>query len=564
MHTAIKVLIALLGLLLTIGAAQAQNPWGYPPPYGAPGAAQPRQPPPGNWQFRQAPQNNARGQAPTYTPPQAPGYQAAPGWQQYGTPYAQAQQGVARSPKIEIDVNNDRPYVQQNVLMRMRLVSDRNLKEATPSFSGVEEALFQKLAGPTPSTRDSGAGREIVNEFIYSMTPLQAGRLKIDGIQVTGKFADAYGRPGQEFTARLPHALGMDVRPAMASVRPWLPLQSLSVNAVLDKEGVVEEGEPVTLMLELKATGATGDHLPNLEPLLRSPDFRVYREQTMTDAELSRDRSHILGKRTEYYTLVPHSGGRLRLPQVRIGWWNTETATREFSTLPMRTFDVDGAAGLFGFSRSEEEKASGGWSIFWLPLIGIFLLLMGYWGGVWLRGLRRNAIPPLDEPESEPALRRLGSAMGRTRQDVGRRLAAGLGRLNPSRAVAATNRKLSSALPQSARLWMCMRSAAGATTPEDWCARFQDLSCRHLGFSHKAPMAEMAERIRRVRPGARHEQVKRLLLQLDGARYGDDDIDFPRWKRELNRAVRPGLGVLAGLTGNRVRRAGLPALNPQV
>jgi hypothetical protein len=138
----------------------------------------------------------------------------------------------------------------------------------------------------------------------------------------------------------------------MAAVRPWLPLQSLQIDAELDKaERDGARGRPVTLTLELEAAeGATGDQLPSLESQLRSDDFRVYREQTMTDTRLAENGNTLIGKRIEVYTLVPQSGGRLQLPELRLGWWNVETASREASSVPIRMFTVAGESGPFGFT----------------------------------------------------------------------------------------------------------------------------------------------------------------------------------------------------------------------
>jgi hypothetical protein len=55
------------------------------------------------------------------------------------------------------------------------------------------------------------------------------------------------------------------------------------------------------------------------------------------------------------------------------------------------------------------------------------------------------------------------------------------------------------------------------------------------------------------------------MQQLDGALYGGQDIDFPRWKRQFRREVSRGRGLVrgGGLQGRRIRRPLLPELNPR-
>jgi hypothetical protein len=54
------------------------------------------------------------------------------------------------------------------------------------------------------------------------------------------------------------------------------------------------------------------------------------------------------------------------------------------------------------------------------------------------------------------------------------------------------------------------------------------------------------------------------MRQLDGALYGRQDIDFPRWKRDLRRSLRPRRGAAASLLASLApRRVYLPELNPR-
>ena len=576
-----------------------------------PGSSDRDEQPPGAppWQFRPWDMNNARGVSPNYQAPgpevqgQMPGqmqgfqpgggyppgggyaprggYPGAgsypqgsggyqPGWPgQYGAPYGQPQGLQAgRPPRLELEVSDHQPYVQENVLLKLRVVSDQNLETATPELPNSNDVLIQKLEGPSARSRTGGDGqREIVNEFIYTITPLRAGDIEVPRLTVSGKVAGGgygYGRSGGgSFEVESRGAIRLQVRPAMASVRPWLPLQDLSLNATLDGGGEVEAGQPVTLALELSATGAAGGQLPSLEPMLRNADFRVYREQTLTEGKLSADGRRLEGKRTEYYTLVPRSGGKLQLPEMRLAWWNVTTGTQEHAGLPIRTLQVEGEGGPFGLSASSDKPGGGGVSWFWLPLVGLLLLLVGYWGGVWLQGRAGRAAG------KSPLVARLraGIRAGAARASAGAEAAlAGVAkRLDPTPLVSGIQSRLTQALPPSTRFLMCVRAADGEPDPAAWAERFQDMTCRHLQFDGQTPLPGIAGRILSLRPNADPEQVQRLMQQLDAALYGKQDIDFPRWKQQFRRQVSRGRGLLGGGGARPMfRRPLLPALNPQV
>jgi hypothetical protein len=575
-------------LILTLLAAAEVQAFNFTFPFPGSSSRDSRPPPgPGPWQYRPQDPTNARGVPPSYAPPgtggtrqmpgQMPGYQRGyqpgagyqRGWPgQYGSPYGQqTTRQAGRPPRLELEISDHQPYVQENVLLKLRVISDQNLDTATPELPNSNDVLLQKIEGPNARSRTNARGaREIVNEFVYTVTPLRAGDLELPRLRVTGTAAGngyGYGQSGgQRYEAESEERLRLQVRPAMASVRPWLPLQDLTLNATLDGGEDVEQGQPVTLTMELTAAGASGSQLPSLESLLRSEDFRVYKEQTLTEAKLSSDGRRLQGKRTEYYTLVPRSGGKLQLPEIRLPWWNVTTGTREYAGLPIRTLRVDGESGPFGLPPSVDARERGGATWFWLPLLGLLLLLLGYWGGVWYKGRAQR------EPRQAIPGRRLGERLAAAIGSAAAGAADGVGRLarrlNPAPLVSHLKPRLSRSLPPSSRFLMCVRSANREDDPAAWAERFQETTCRHLQFDSQTPLPGVTGRILSLRPGADPEQIERLMQQLDGALYGNQDIDFARWKRQFRHQVGRVRGIARSSGGKlHLSRARLPELNPR-
>jgi hypothetical protein len=507
--------------------AQPQYPYGQPPGqsgYGPPPRGQPQAMQPGQFQ---------------------PGYRPAPGSGYYGPGALGAGQ-----PQLEVVVGERRPYVQQNVLVRLRVVSFGNLATASPALDGIADVLFEQVDGPNTSTRGSGNRQEIVNEYVVTMTPLRAGPMEVGPIEVSGTLAG-----GVPFTARTARPVELDVRPPIATLRPWLPLKTLRIAADLKDADGMARGRPATLTVELEAEGAVGSQLPSVESMLRSEDFRVYREQTMTDTRLADSGNTLIGKRIEVYTLVPHSGGRLQLPELRLAWWNVETATREASSVPIRVFNVAGESGPFGFADSAGARTSGDWQRYWLPVAGLGLLLLGYWGGVWLRSRSPGRRAPLWQlVQDGVALTGRGAAKG---------LALLARALNPAPLLRALRAALARLAPPSTRVYQCARAAAVEDNPAEWCLAFQRQACRRLAATAREPLPRMADRITALRPGADRARVQGLMQELDQALYNRADIDFARWKRDFRRALRPGAGALGSFVSGRVQRAKLPELNPR-
>ncbi|TVQ84107.1 MAG: hypothetical protein EA400_18030 [Chromatiaceae bacterium] len=591
---ALTLLLSLLplgGLLVPAGAlAQGYPPaWqfrpqdpnnarGVPPalppgqgtPYGYPGAAWPGGQPPASPQG--APQAPPQG-APAYPSGQYPGgYPQAPyGAGQYPTQYPNQYPGqypsqypgtrpaVSTAPRLEVEAAERAPYVQQSTLVRLRVISANSLETASPELAGYDDVLLEQVDGPKVSTRRGERGTEVVTDYVLVLTPLRPGELRVGPLRVSGTRAG-----GMPFTASATEPLQLSVRPPMAAVRPWLPLQTLTMNMQVEGEDGLAEGRPASLVLTLQAQGARGAQLPSLEPLLRTAaDFRIYREQTATDTRLSDDGRRLLGSRTEYYTLVPQSGGRLLLPELRVAWWNVDSASLQSAGVPIHTLQVAGESGPFGFGRSAAapRQADSGINWVWPPLIGVALLVLGYWGGVWMQSRRRPVGAGALLPRA-PLPARLRAGLSHASHRVAAGSTALARRLDPRPGLAAAGRLAVRLTPPGMRVYRCARVAGQASTPAAWALLFQQHACTQMQAQAREPLPRVADRIIRLRPGADQARVRALMAELDRALYNGRPLDFPRWKRDFRRALRPGVGGLFSMR-RRMRRARLPELNPR-
>ena len=501
--------------------------------------------------------------APAAVPPATYPYGAFPGWSPYAapnpSPWSQpAAQSAPRAPRLEVELGERQAYVQENVLLRLKVISDQSLTKATPEFPGANDLILHQLEDPKASSRTTPDGhREILTEFVYVLTPLRAGELSLPVPRVTGEMAgDAYGRP-QRFEASASEGPRLQVRPALTSVQPWLPLRALSLKASLDDHNI-KAGEPVSLVLDLEAIGATGSQLPSLESFLESPDYRVYREETQTEARVSADGQRLEGRRTEHYTLVPRADGRVRLPEVRLPWWNVTTGSREWVGLPAKLGAGPVEEGR-AWARGEDPGSGLGW--LWLSLSSLLLPVIGFAVGLRYRG--RLGSSRQRQPLGAGLGRRARAAAGLAR----RRLARARDRLHPAPLARRLGQHLTGLLPASSRFLFCLSAANREREPAVWARRFQSEACRHLPTAVQptgaGALPGLAGQVLRLRPGADPDQVIRLLRQLDGALYGGQDIDFRRWKRDFARQVGRLQGLLRARGRKpRLERPRLPALNP--
>jgi hypothetical protein len=577
-----------LGLALALAAASGQAGWPFPSfQIGSPDNRNG-----GSWQFPPMRQKAPGIQVPTgptnrynynYSyrggPPPRGGQRGG----SYGQPPAQHQS--SQPPRLEETLSGYQPYAQESVIYRIRIVSGENLKTVDVVLPSSNAVVFKRLEGPVARMRTTGGRQEIVNEFHYALTPLRAGSITLSPVRVRGTLASGYGPSrSREFEISGDSNLQLQVKPMVPGVQPWLPLQHLALRTEVLGAEELGPGKPFTLLVEMFAVGTTGSQLPSLERQLQGPDFKVYREQTNTTEELTSDRRGLQGTRKEYFTLVPQHAGELHLPELRTAWWDVNAETLQYASVPTQPLGSGGglfAAARFGLSEGTFFPA-GSSSVFWVPVAGIFGLLIGYWLAIWARGKKG------EEPEPTPLApllmrlqvwggllwRRLAPALGRFREptaaavnslapaagELGHQLATAARKLSPAPYWRRFREMLVMALPRSLRFWFCVRSAAAEEDPGAWVRYVKTVGNPHLGLSPQAPLSKVAERIIEVQINADPSRVQTLLEQLDSALYGGEHMDFAQWKRELAREVRPRPSLRRR---PRVRRpGGLPRLNP--
>jgi len=522
-----------------------QQPYGRPGqsyPYGQPGQQQFPYSQPGQQQpFSQPAQQQPRRPSSQprrdqqWTQP-SPGYGAGPA------------QGSSQAPRLEVSVSDLRPYVQQTVVLSLRIISDVNLDTVQPEIPGSGGLVISKLDGPIARARTSGGKQEIVNEYRYAVTPLSSGAISIPALRVKGTLSGGRGTP---FDVIAPASNVLEVQPVDASVQPWLPLHGLLIQSYMQGAESPEAGKPLSLVIDISAVGATGGQLPTFEKRLRNGgDFNVYREKSEIQGKVSSDGRYLTGNRTETFTLVPKFGGKIQIPELTIDWWNVDTGRAEKAIVPIRQLIAKGTPG------SDDEKIGdlfpGASSVLlWLPLIGLFGLTIGFWILAWLRQKRFGQVVE----EEITVVARFGV----------KQIRVFFAWLAPIRRLQKMRQLFVRSLPKSYRLWFCVRVVDSETDPEVWSYMLKFLANKHLGIPPQIPLRQLADTLTDIHPHADRAVMRELMGELDGCLYGENPVEFSIWKKRFREQLKPTVIPVPGRgRSRRIGKPRLPSLNPGI
>ena len=247
---------------------------------------------------------------------------------------------------IETDVAQDEVYVQSQLVYTFRIYRAVEFLEARLSDFAPEGAVTHRLGKDTTYTRVVGSRRYRVIERRFAVFPQASGRLALPALRLDARIAEAGAAPamgrlfGEGRRVRLvsqPVDVVVKPRPTTAAT-PWLPARALTLAEEWPEDPPrLVVGQPVTRTLRLEAVGLTGEQLPPLDlPDLGS--VRVYPDQPSIVTRAGANAVH--GERVQRIAMVPGAAGTLKIPELRVEWWDVEADATRTALIPARTIPV--------------------------------------------------------------------------------------------------------------------------------------------------------------------------------------------------------------------------------
>ncbi|GAB5450097.1 MAG: BatD family protein [Halioglobus sp.] len=248
---------------------------------------------------------------------------------------------------FEAEVDKDSVYVQEQLILTLRVLRAINLED--PSLAPVElEDAFVKPLQQQSFQRNIDGRLWLVHEMRYAIFPEHSGRFEIPPQLFTAR--ESVGRRSL-FDLRSGRSLRRTSRPIEIEVLPrprefpssnWLPARSLIIEEQWSAPPEqLREGESVTRTIRLQGEGLQGAQLP---PVLFQPvdGLKFYPDQPeITEQEVS---TGLLGMRRDSAAIVPTRAGTVSLPEIRIPWWDSQSETVRYAVLPAREIDIAAAA----------------------------------------------------------------------------------------------------------------------------------------------------------------------------------------------------------------------------
>lgn len=307
--------------------------------------------------------------------------------------------------------NNTKPYVHQQIIYTVRLLTRQRLLDAQYHPPQVEDALLMPLGdGRHYQTEFKGQAYE-VEEQQYAVFPQKEGKLTISPPALDAMAFGDFGPSRIRLEAK-PLTLTVSALPTDQSIKTWLPASSVMLEESYDHHNTqLLEGDTVVRTITIKTKDLAAELLPPLT-FNNTAAYHVYKEKPTTENHMEQDA--LWGSTTLQVTYLLSQSGQTILPAIHIPWFNTTTHRQEIASLPERALNIQARSGsthtpTHPMTSSKNQldtpsplapKHTLTISIFWV-LIAL-LSMVGLGSFFWYQHHRKQALQPTDTDNMLP------------------------------------------------------------------------------------------------------------------------------------------------------------------
>lgn len=272
---------------------------------------------------------------------------------------------------VEVSAKPRNPYVKSQVAYRVRLFTRSQLQDWELTDPQTDAGIVRRLGADRELSESIGGQAYRVIERQYAIFPLRTGLIEVAAPQLTAAIPDTRAQAGEDGFGEDPfapieggadaadgagepsgitrqlrtrgEALTLEVRlPPVGSKEPWLPAESVGLaDGWEPSTEAVSAGQPLLRTLTLTAVGTLSAQLPEFE-LANPPGIELEAGPSQTRDLLDGRRPVAVKELTVSY--VPIEPGLVRLPEIRLSWWDTGSDQPRTAVIGPRTLRVGLAA----------------------------------------------------------------------------------------------------------------------------------------------------------------------------------------------------------------------------
>ncbi|TDO98999.1 BatD family protein [Marinomonas balearica] len=221
---------------------------------------------------------------------------------------------------IRMDVSEISPYVQEQVLINVKIFTSVRLENADISTPTSPDLTVERLLDDQRTYENvNGSSYEVLTRT-YLAFPQRSGIVRLPAQSVQAMIATNAGRRMVSVQST-PIDLKVQSIPASYPVDNWLVAKSISIESSLtSSQNTPTVGDTLVWDIEIRAKGALPEQLPPLA-YPSTASYKLYPSPNKLDSR--KNGEGLEGIETIRIEVVPTLPGQLTLPEIQIPYWNS-------------------------------------------------------------------------------------------------------------------------------------------------------------------------------------------------------------------------------------------------
>lgn len=274
---------------------------------------------------------------------------------------------LATQTKFSADFNidNGTPYIQQGIKGILTIYDTVGLQfSSAPQFSGENDWIVKMLEQPKFIQLD-GNSREI--QIPYILFPQKSGKINLPIVTINGVYVSYEksarkpkiqplnkGNLFQMFDVDFDNVFGVEkpvvltTKEKIIDVKPvptqygndwWLPAEEFTITSSWDKNAIFKVGEPAVREITMIGKGVIDTQLPVIKDM-KLNDVKTYPENPVYSSDVVN--GNVVSQSVNRVVYIPQNGGKLKLPEIRVQWYDVNDNKIKIALIPEETIDVKG------------------------------------------------------------------------------------------------------------------------------------------------------------------------------------------------------------------------------
>ena len=238
---------------------------------------------------------------------------------------------------VRIEASDSEPYIQQQVILRVKLYTSVALQNANRTVPGHPDLVIERLSDDQMAYETINGTQYQVITREYLSFPQRSGELTLPPQGIEAMVNTSFGRRLIKVQSE---ALKLQVLPIPASyvADAWLPSQAVEVTSTLTSANDSPRvGDTLMWNIRIRATGSLPEQIPTLD-FNSTRNYKLYPQPPKFSN--SKNAQGVIGEQNIQVEVVPTAQGNLQLPDIDISYWDTNRAKLAHAVANTNSIDI--------------------------------------------------------------------------------------------------------------------------------------------------------------------------------------------------------------------------------